>query len=234
MQLVAVRVALGVETGESVETDGVDHDGVTLPFRNRLTEPCRVWVRGVLVLERDDIEPVALLEEEREVLVVLHDLEGIRRVHRSHESKWHAHPGVVAVLLGVVRLDVLEPGRRVGQWPGSLLEGRVPRVRTAHVRHVGMVPHAAEIDLAIGQPRSRSGGWRKFARRPDRRFAGDTGANRPQILRDQSLAESGAGDNAERHHDHPSCTGRHPTDYKRLPACDIRSTCHKIRVCSNH
>ncbi len=186
------------------------------------------------VLERDDVEPVALLEQEGEVLLVLHDLERIRRVHRPHESKRHAHPGVVTILLGIVGLDVLEPGRRIGQWPGTLLERRVPRVRVGHVRHVGVIPHTAEVHLAVGQPRSRPGRWYELARRTDRRLAGDTGANRPQILRNQSLTEGGTGHEAHRYHDHPWCTARHPTDYKALPACDIRSTCHKIRVCSNH
>ena len=32
----------------------------------------------------------------------------------------------------------------------------------------------------------------------------------------------------------PACTPAHSSNYKRLAACEIRTTCHKIRVCSNH
>ena len=48
VQLVAVWVALRVEPREAVEPDGVDDQRVAIPFRDRLTEPRRVRILGVL------------------------------------------------------------------------------------------------------------------------------------------------------------------------------------------
>ena len=60
----------GVEPREAVEADGVDDQRVAVPLGDRFAEPGRVRLGRVRVLERHDVEPGVLLEQERDVLSV--------------------------------------------------------------------------------------------------------------------------------------------------------------------
>ena len=171
MQLVAMRAADGVETRVPVESDRIDDERVAIPLGDRVAEPRRIDLLGMLVPERDDVEPGADLEEERDVLVVLENLHRVGRVHRSHQPVRHAHAGIVAVPDRVVVLHVVEAGRREGQFLRSLLQRRVP-VGRRHVRHVLVIPDATEVRLAVRQPRRRTGRGRPVTPRRDARAAG--------------------------------------------------------------
>ena len=99
------------------------------------------------------------------------NLHRVGRVHRSHQPVGHAHAGVVAVPDRVIVLHVLEAGRREGQFLRSLLQRGVS-VGRRHVRHILVIPDAAEIRLAIRQPRRRTRRGRPVTPRGDARAAG--------------------------------------------------------------
>src|SRR5262245_6013447 len=80
MELIAVRVADGVETRPAVEVDGVDDQRVAFPVADRIAEPRGDAVAVLTAVDGDDVEPGILLEQKREVLVALHDLHRLRRV----------------------------------------------------------------------------------------------------------------------------------------------------------
>ena len=141
----------------AVEVHRFDHQRVTVPMAARVAEPGR---RPVLAMGQsfgvDHLEHRALLEEERDVLVVLQDLHRVRR-ERPDPSERHAAAGVVAVLGRVVvvplRLSPWGEGQGIRLTDVARAVGVLHRPR--HVLDAGPRPDAAEVRLAVGQPRRR-------------------------------------------------------------------------------
>ena len=79
VQLVAVRMADGIDSGLSVERDGVDDQRVAVPVAHGIAEPGGVGVlRMRTPVDRRDVKPAVLLVEHRDIFIVLHDLNGMR------------------------------------------------------------------------------------------------------------------------------------------------------------
>jgi hypothetical protein len=124
MELVAVRMADGIEPREAVEGDRIDDECVALPAAHGVTEPGRgevVALRMLATVTVHDVEPSVLLEKQREVPAVLHDLHRLGGIEGSAQAEEKAAARVVAGTVGIVeRVDViglpgLQPFRRIGK-----------------------------------------------------------------------------------------------------------------------
>src|SRR5262245_34003214 len=143
MQLIAVRMADRVQPRLAVEVDGVDHQRVAFPMTHRVAKPGRNTFAMLPAVDRYDVEPRVLLEEEGEVLVALHDLHRLRCIYGASHAEREAGARVIAVG-GVVLLPLgFAPGseRKHG---GAFLTGAV----LGHVWHVRLRPDSAEVHFA--------------------------------------------------------------------------------------
>src|SRR5437764_1230339 len=153
VQLIAVRVADRVEPRLVVEVDRVDDERVAFPMADRIAEPRRDAVSVRTAVDRNHREPRVLLEEEREVLVALHDLHRLGRIDGPRHAEWQAGAGVIA-FGRVVRFPFGFAPR--GEW--KLRVAFLILAVLRHVRRVRLLPHTAEIDFAGRGSRRRAGG----------------------------------------------------------------------------
>ena len=130
---------------------------VAFPAAARIAEPGR---RPVLAVRQpfgvDQLEHRALLEQEREVLVVVEQLHRVGR-ERTQPSERHAASRVVAVLHRVVVVPLLlAPGRERQRIRFALVAGAI-RVGEGpgDIHRPGPGPVAAEVRLAVRKTRHR-------------------------------------------------------------------------------
>src|SRR5579862_789142 len=77
VQILAVRMAHLIEPGLIVETNGIDDEGVPLPFADRISHPRGANVLGMLTPIRKNLaHKMIVLEQHHDLAGVLHDLEG--------------------------------------------------------------------------------------------------------------------------------------------------------------
>src|SRR5215467_2879100 len=93
-------------------------------------------------VDRGDVEPRILLVQERDVLVVLNDLNRMRPADRAHQTERQTSPGVIA-LFSVVGVPLLLSPGLVGTLARSFAAGFI----LGDVRHARTLPHSAEIGL---------------------------------------------------------------------------------------
>src|ERR1041385_6126783 len=117
-----MRMPDGIEPGLAIEADRIYHQRVAVVASDRVAEPSGLKFLGVAApVHINYMEPSALLEQKRQVLGVLHDLDGIAaNVHGSHDAKRETVARVVE-LGGIVILEVVRPRRGEGQWAGAFL-----------------------------------------------------------------------------------------------------------------
>src|SRR5437773_4666878 len=99
-------MAAGIELGPAIEVHRLDGKRISIPFADRVAEPGRrIAIAMRTTIRRDNREHRTLLEEKRDVLIVLNDLHGMRR-ERPYPAKRHAASRIVAVLGDVVTVPL--------------------------------------------------------------------------------------------------------------------------------
>src|SRR5262249_26219665 len=145
MQLITERMTERIEPCHTVEPDGIDNQSVAIPLRDGVTVPSRIDFLGMwTAVGRNRVKPGVLLKQKSDRVIVLHDLNRIRRVDASHETERQAVAGIVA-LRGVVGVPSSETDR--GEWK---LRRALLAVRAlGEIRDEGMLPDAAHVRLAV-------------------------------------------------------------------------------------
>src|ERR1700730_17056795 len=92
-----------------------------------------------------DVEPAVLLVQERDVLAVLHDLDGMRTAHRTQQTERQAGSGIVALGRSIVGFPLLLSPGGEGQVLYALAAGFV----LGNVGHARGLPDSAEVGLTI-------------------------------------------------------------------------------------
>src|SRR5262245_43066748 len=110
---VAHGMANGSKLGPTIKVHYLDDEGVSLPMSTGIAEPRR---RPVLSMRHpfgvDHLKHRALLEQKRDVLVVLNELHWMRR-EGTNPPEGHATSCVVAILRRVIIVPLrLSPGRQ--------------------------------------------------------------------------------------------------------------------------
>src|SRR4030095_14056646 len=125
LQLLAVRVAGGIELRVAVEAARFDDQRIAIPAPRRDAVPGLGQISRPLEagLERHPVEPRVLLEEERERRRAVHDLQAMRRVDVARHAERQTVPRVVAVAHRVVDLPLPEPPVGVRQIVGARAAG---------------------------------------------------------------------------------------------------------------
>src|SRR6516225_3801 len=168
-KLIAVRVAYRVEPRLAVKVHGIDHQGIPFPVADRIAKPGPHLVAVRTPVDVEYLKPRILFVQQRQILITLHDLNRIGRVHRADQPERQTAARVVALGWVIGFPDLLSfwckwkfLARRSRRAFGRGLSGSRRRVRQARVgdlvvitrgdRHVGNVrplPHSAEVRLAV-------------------------------------------------------------------------------------